>query len=86
MVIRRGEYLVTTPRDLGAALKHFRMASAISQEAAAEAEGIGQPYLSALEAGKFSSSLRHALRLLRMVGCEVVVRRRDDEPAGRGHA
>jgi hypothetical protein len=31
-------------------------------------------YLSALEAGKFGSSLRHALRLLRLLGFEVVVR------------
>jgi hypothetical protein len=42
--------------------------------------GIGQPYLSSLEAGKFGSSLTHALRLLRFVGCEVVVRPR--EPRG----
>ena len=36
--------------------------------------GIGQPYLSSLEGGKFGSSLTHALRLLRFVGCEVLVR------------
>jgi hypothetical protein len=29
-----------------------------------------------LEGGKFGGSLTHALRLLRMVGCEVVVRTR----------
>ena len=65
-----------TARDLGYALKHFRTGAAITQQAAAEVEGIGQPYLSALEAGKFSSSLTHALRLLRLAGCEVVVRPR----------
>jgi HTH-type transcriptional regulator/antitoxin HipB len=77
MVIRRDEYLVTTPRDLGAALKHFRTAAGVTQVDAAEAMGIGQPYLSSLEGGKFGRSLTHALRLLRFVGCEVVVRRRE---------
>ena len=40
----------------------------------------GQPYLSSLEGGKFGSSLTHALRLLRFLGCEVIVRPR--EPSG----
>jgi transcriptional regulator with XRE-family HTH domain len=80
MAIRPGEYLVTTSRDLGAAVKYFRTAAGMTQETAAEAEGIGQPYLAALEGGRFSRSLTHALRVLRFVGCEVVVRRRD------GHA
>jgi HTH-type transcriptional regulator/antitoxin HipB len=76
MVIGRDEYLVTTPRDLGAALKHFRAAAGVTQLDAAEAVGIGQPYLSSLEAGKFGSSLMHVLRLLRFVGCEIIVRPR----------
>jgi predicted transcriptional regulator len=76
MVIRPGEYLVTTPRDLGAALKYFRAAAEVTQVDAAEATGIGQPYLSSLEGGKFGSSLTRALRVLRFVGCEVIVRPR----------
>jgi transcriptional regulator with XRE-family HTH domain len=80
MAIREGEYLVITARDLGAALKHFRIAAEVTQTDAAEAMGIGQPYLSSLEGGRFGSSLTHALRLLRFVGCEVVVRPR--EPRG----
>jgi transcriptional regulator with XRE-family HTH domain len=76
MVIQRDEYLVTTARDLGAALKHYRAAAGVTQTNAAEAMGIGQPYLSSLERGRFGSSLTHALRLLRFVGCEVVVRPR----------
>jgi transcriptional regulator with XRE-family HTH domain len=77
MAISDGEYLVTTARDLGAALKHFRTAAGVTQTDAAEAMGIGQPYLSSLEGGKFGSSLTRALRLLRFVGCEVVVRPRE---------
>jgi transcriptional regulator with XRE-family HTH domain len=76
MVIREEEYLVTAPADLGAALKRGRTAKKVTQEAAAAMEGVGQSYLSALEAGKFGSSLRHALRLLRLFGYEVVVRPR----------
>jgi predicted transcriptional regulator len=76
MAIRPDEYLVTTARDLGAALKHFRTVGGVTQADAAEATGIGQPYLSSLEGGKFGSSLTHALRLLRFVGCEVIVRPR----------
>jgi DNA-binding XRE family transcriptional regulator len=75
MAIRGDEYQVFTARDLGAALKHFRTAAGVRQADAAEAAGIGQPYLSSLEGGKFGSSLTHALRLLRFVGCEVIVRR-----------
>jgi predicted transcriptional regulator len=74
---RTGEYRVTIPADLGAALKYFRTQAGITQVDAAEMAGVGQPYLSALEAGKFGSSLGHALRLLRLIGCEVVIRRRD---------
>jgi len=80
MVMRNSEYLVTTALDLGAALKHFRTAAGVTQVDAAEAMGIGQPYLSSLERGKFGSSLTHALRLVRFVGCEVIVRPR--EPRG----
>jgi DNA-binding XRE family transcriptional regulator len=76
MVIRQDEYLVVTARDLGSALKHFRTAANMTQAEAAEAAGVGQSYLSALEGGKFGSSLTHALRLLRFVGCEVIVRPR----------
>jgi predicted transcriptional regulator len=76
MVISRDEYLVTTARDLGAAVKHFRTAAGVTQADAAEAAGVGQPYLSSLEGGKFGGSLTHALRVLRFVGCEVVVRPR----------
>jgi len=80
MAISNDEYLVTAARDLGGALKHFRAAAGVTQIDAAEALGIGQPYLSSLEAGKFGSSLTHALRLLRFVGCEVVIRPK--EPRG----
>ncbi len=77
MAMRSEEYLVVTARDLGAALKHFRTKAGITQVDAADAMGIGQPYLSSLEGGKFGSSLTHVLRLLRFVGCEVIVRPRE---------
>jgi transcriptional regulator with XRE-family HTH domain len=76
MVIPRDECLVATARDLGGALKHFRTSAGVTQADAAEAAGVGQPYLSSLESGKFGSSLTHALQALRFVGCEVIVRPR----------
>jgi transcriptional regulator with XRE-family HTH domain len=77
MAITQGdEYRVQVARDLGAALRHFRTQRNVTQAEAAEMEKVGQPYLSKLESGSFGSSLNHALRLLRLLGCEVVVRRR----------
>ena len=77
MVISGDEqYRLLVPGDLGAALKRARTTEGVSQIAAAEWEGISQPYLSSLESGKFGSSLSHALRLLRLLNYEVVVRRR----------
>jgi hypothetical protein len=49
----------------------------VTQVDAAEAMGVGQSYVSSLESGRFGSSLAHALRLLRFVGCEVVIRLRE---------
>jgi transcriptional regulator with XRE-family HTH domain len=73
---RSDEYQVQVVQDLGAALRHFRTESKVTQAQAAEMEGVGQPYLSKLESGVFGSSANHALRLLRLLGCEIVVRRR----------
>jgi DNA-binding XRE family transcriptional regulator len=57
-------------------VKYFRQRAGVTQVVAAEAMGIGQPYLSSLEGGKFGSSLTHALRLVRFFGCEVIIRPR----------
>jgi len=67
---------VTTARELGEAVKHFRTSAGMTQLDAAETLGVGQPYLSSLEAGKFGRALTHVLRLLGLVGCEVIVRPR----------
>ena len=74
MAINSDEYRVTVAADLGASLRHFRTTNGVSQRTAAEWEGVSQPYLSNLESGKFGSSLNHALRLLRLLGYEVIVR------------
>ena len=73
------EYRVLVAGDLGAALRHFRTARNVTQTEAAEMERVGQPYLSKLESGSFGSSLNHALRLLRLLNCEVVVRERSPD-------
>ncbi len=68
------EFVVTVSEDFGAALRHFRTQQQLSQAVVADWESVSQPYLSALEAGSFGSSLSHALRILRLLGCEIVVR------------
>jgi predicted XRE-type DNA-binding protein len=73
------EYRIAVPVDLGSALRHFRSMAQVSQAQAAAFAGVDQPYVSRLEHGRFGPALGHALRLLRLVGCEVVVRR-----TGRG--
>jgi transcriptional regulator with XRE-family HTH domain len=75
---RSDEYRVQVVKDLGAALRHFRTERNVTQVQAAEMEGVGQPYLSKRESGGFGSSVSHALRLLRLLGCEIVVRKRGE--------
>jgi transcriptional regulator with XRE-family HTH domain len=75
-ITRKDEYQVQVSGDLGAALRYFRTEQKVTQIEAAEMERVGQPYLSKLESGSYGSSLNHALRLLRLLGCEVVVRKR----------
>ena len=70
------EYRLLVPSDLGAALKHARTTEGVSQVEVGEWAGVSQPYISSLESGKYGSSLRHALRLLRLLGYDMVVRRR----------
>ena len=67
MAIRSEEYLVTTARDLGAALKFFRTAAGVTQVDAAEAMGIGQPFGCRLMAAqrKYPDELRE--RAVKMV-------------------
>jgi DNA-binding XRE family transcriptional regulator len=78
------EYLIAVPADLGSALRHFRSEAHVSQAEAAALAGVDQPYISRLEHGRFGPALGHALRLLRLVGCEVVVRPTARQPAARG--
>ena len=76
MVMDNGAaFRVTVPQDLGAALKHYRTTAGMSQSQAAGSVGVTQSYVSRLESGEFGTSLSQALRLLRLAGCEVVVRR-----------
>lgn len=72
---RGAAFRVTVPQDLGAALKYYRTSVGMSQSQVSESIGVTQSYVSRLESGEFGTSLSQALRLLRLLGCEVVVRR-----------
>jgi predicted transcriptional regulator len=74
---REGDFRITVPADLGSALRYFRRAARISQTEAASLAGVDQPYISRLEHGRFGPALGHTLRLFRLVGCEVIVRKSD---------
>ena len=81
MAISDSDYLVTTARDLGAAMKHFRTGAGVTQADAAEAMGIGQPYLSSLEGE--SSVARGPEFRIRLEWCPEGIERWG---LGRGHS
>jgi predicted transcriptional regulator len=70
-----GDFYVTVPADLGSAIRYFRRAVGVSQTDAASKAGVDQAYISRLEHGRFGPALGHTLSLLRLLGCEVIVRR-----------
>ena len=74
---RTGAFRVYTPQSLGAALRHFREQSGLSQAQVAEAVGVHRSYLSDLEQGKETEQVRRILRLLRHLGVRMVLERAD---------
>lgn len=64
--------MLTTVRELGAALRDARRASGLSQEALAERAGVSRPWLSRLETGANpGAELRKVLDVLTALGLAV---------------
>ena len=64
--------MLTTVRDLGAALRAARQASGLSQESLAERAGVSRPWLSRLETGANpGAELRKVLDVLNALGLAV---------------
>ena len=64
--------MLTTVRDLGAALRDARRASGLSQEALSKRAGVSRPWLSRLETGTNpGAELRKVLDVLTALGLAV---------------
>src|SRR5262245_23690012 len=74
---------VRTARDLGAAVKKARRDLGFSQAALAEAVGIHQPKISALERGATGVRLGLVLQILRTLDLVVTLERAEKPPGKR---
>jgi HTH-type transcriptional regulator/antitoxin HipB len=73
---------ITSPADLGAALREARRARGLRLEDAAAGAGVGVRFLSELERGKPTSRLGETLRVASSLGLRVLI----EDPDGRAHA
>src|SRR5258707_13492050 len=70
-------FRVYTPASLGAAIRHFRLQSGLSQAELAERTGLNRTYLSDLERGRETEPVRRSLRVLKELGVRMALERRD---------
>ncbi len=70
-------YRIYTPESLGAAIRHYRKASGMSQAELAERTGLNRTYLSNLESGKETEQVRRLLRVLRQLGVRMTIDKAD---------
>jgi transcriptional regulator with XRE-family HTH domain len=66
-------FRIYTPASLGAAIKHFRHVSGLSQAELAERTGLHRSYLSALEQGRETEQVKRILRVLAELGVRMTV-------------
>lgn len=66
-------FRVSTAASLGAAIRHYRRLSGVSQIELAELTGIHRSYLSSLERGRETEHLRRILRILNRLGLRVSI-------------
>ena len=63
--------------SLGAAIRHYRVLSGLSQAELARRAGLHRSYLSDLEQGKETEHLRRVLRVLRALGVRMTLEKAD---------
>lgn len=68
------QHVVRSPQDLGRAISEIRHQEGLTQQELADLTGIDRTYLSRLENATSSMTLERAIRALRRMGAEVVVR------------
>jgi y4mF family transcriptional regulator len=64
---------ITSPADLGAALRDARRARGLRQEDVALAAGVGRRFIVDLESGKSTARLGEALRVASALGVRIVL-------------
>jgi transcriptional regulator with XRE-family HTH domain len=70
-------FRIYTPASLGAAIRHYRNESGLSQTELAERTGLNRTYLSNLERGQETEQLKRVLRLLRQLGLRLTIEKAD---------
>jgi HTH-type transcriptional regulator / antitoxin HipB len=71
---------VTTPEDIGRAIRSKRKETGVRQEIAAGMCGVGTKFLSQLENGKETAELGKALQVLHKMGLVVYIFPRSADP------
>ncbi len=74
---RSKPFRIYTAASLGAAIRHYRLQSGLSQAELAERAGLNRTYLSDLEHGKETEQLKRILRVLKQLGVRMTVERAD---------
>ncbi len=72
-----GPYRIYTPASLGQAIRHYRLASQLSQADLARQSGLNRTYLAELEAGKETEQLKRTLQILRLLGVRMTLEKAD---------
>ena len=70
-------FRVYTPASLGAAIRHYRLQSGLSQAELAERAGHNRTYLSDLERGNETEQIRRILRVLKELGVRMTLDKAD---------
>jgi transcriptional regulator with XRE-family HTH domain len=70
-------FRVYTPASLGAAIRHYRLQSGLSQAELAERAGLNRTYLSDLERGNETQQIRRILRVLKELGVRMTLDKAD---------
>ena len=68
-----GAFRIYTTESLGAAIRHYRLESGLTQTELADLSGLHRTYLSALERGKETEQVRRTLRVLRQLGVRMTL-------------
>jgi transcriptional regulator with XRE-family HTH domain len=68
-------FRIYTAASLGAAIRHYRLQSGLSQAELAERTGLHRTYLSDLEQGKETEQVRRILRILKELGVRMTLER-----------